>query len=95
MFQGTKITIAKKIGHDQAEKFFNQSIYLMSIGSNDYINNYLLPVLADSWTYTPDGFIEYLASTLRQQITVSFSRALNLRPIIINAPVVINLDIDI
>eukprot|EP00253_Pinus_taeda_P022499 PITA_22499 len=69
MFQGTKITIAKKIGHDQAEKFFNQSIYLMSIGSNDYINNYLLPVLADSWTYTPDGFIEYLASTLRQQIT--------------------------
>jgi phospholipase/lecithinase/hemolysin len=69
MFEGTKITIAKKIGHEQAEKFFNGSIYLMSIGSNDYINNYLLPVEADSWMYTPEGFIDYLVSTLRQQLT--------------------------
>eukprot|EP00253_Pinus_taeda_P027231 PITA_27231 len=69
MFQGTKITIAKKIGHDKAEKFFNESIYLMSIGSNDYINNYLLPVEADSWQFAPDDFIDYLISTLRQQLT--------------------------
>jgi phospholipase/lecithinase/hemolysin len=69
MFQSTKMTIAKKIGHARAEKFFNGSIYLMSIGSNDYINNYLLPVQADSWEYTPDDFINYLVSTLRQQLT--------------------------
>ena len=72
MFQGTKMSIARKIGHEKAEKFFNGSIYLMSIGSNDYINNYLLPVEANSWQYAPDDFIEYLVSTLRQQITVSF-----------------------
>jgi hypothetical protein len=74
MFQGTKMTIAKKIGHARAEKFFNESIYLMSIGSNDYINNYLLPVQADSWQYTPHDFIDYLVSTLRQQLTVSFPK---------------------
>jgi len=69
MFRDTKMTIANKIGHDKAEKFINGSIYLMSIGSNDYINNYLLPVQADSWQYAPDDFINYLLSTLRHQLT--------------------------
>jgi len=69
MFQGTKASIVKKIGHEKAEKFFTGSIYLMAIGSNDYINNYLLPVDADSWQFTPEDFIKYLLSTLRQQLT--------------------------
>eukprot|EP00253_Pinus_taeda_P034086 PITA_34086 len=69
MFQGTKMIIANKIGQEKAEKFFNESIYFMSIGSNDYINNYLLPVQADSWQFAPDDFINYLISTLRQQLT--------------------------
>eukprot|EP00253_Pinus_taeda_P023965 PITA_23965 len=67
MFQGTKITIAKKIGHEREEKFFNGSIYLIGIGSNDYINNYLNLALGDSWEYSPDDFFDYLVSTLRQQ----------------------------
>eukprot|EP00253_Pinus_taeda_P034557 PITA_34557 len=67
MFQGTKITIAKKIGHEREEKFFNGSIYLIGIGINDYINNYLNLALGDSWEYSPDDFFDYLVSTLRQQ----------------------------
>eukprot|EP01018_Ginkgo_biloba_P006044 Gb_41351 [translate_table: standard] len=70
LFEGTKATIIKKIGHDVAETFFNESFYTIAIGSNDYVNNFLLPVAADAWQYTPDEFIDYLVITLRQQLTL-------------------------
>lgn len=62
--------IRMKIGPESADKFFSQARYVVCMGSNDYINNYLLPVYADSWTYTGDSFTNYVISTLDSQLRV-------------------------
>eukprot|EP01018_Ginkgo_biloba_P006045 Gb_20605 [translate_table: standard] len=70
LFERTKASIANKPGHrDAAEKFIRDSMYLLILGNNDFLNNFMLPVYADSWRYSPDQFIDYLISTLRQQLT--------------------------
>ncbi|KAH9330655.1 hypothetical protein KI387_002763, partial [Taxus chinensis] len=69
LFEGTKFMLTKKFGEERTEKFLRDSVYLIAIGSNDYINNYLLPVAADAWKYSPDDFSDYLISTLRHQLT--------------------------
>lgn len=40
-------------------------------GSNDYVNNYLQPFLADGQQYTYDEFVELLITTLEGQLMVS------------------------
>lgn len=37
-------------------------------GSNDYINNFLQPFMADGTTYTHDQFIRLLVATLDRQL---------------------------
>ncbi|OAY79217.1 GDSL esterase/lipase [Ananas comosus] len=57
-----------KIGREAADKFFAEAFYVVAMGSNDFINNYLLPVYADSWNYNGDTFITYLITTLEGQL---------------------------
>jgi hypothetical protein len=38
------------------------------LGSNDYINNFLQPFMADGTTYTHDQFIRLLVATLDRQL---------------------------
>ncbi|KAK1313484.1 GDSL esterase/lipase [Acorus calamus] len=70
LFQGTQEMIRMKIGGEAADKFFKGAIYTVALGSNDFINNYLLPVYPDSLSYSSDGFIDYLMSTLESQLKV-------------------------
>lgn len=60
-----------KIGPQAANKFFMEASYVVALGSNDFINNYLLPVYPASWSYSSTGFIDYLVSTLRDQLRVT------------------------
>ncbi|XP_051116667.1 GDSL esterase/lipase At1g74460 isoform X2 [Andrographis paniculata] len=60
LFEGTQDLIRSKIGETQAEKFFEEAEYVVALGSNDFINNYLMPVYSDSWSYTDDTFVPYL-----------------------------------
>jgi len=39
-------------------------------GSNDYVNNYLQPFLADAQQYTHDDFVKLLMVTLTGQLKV-------------------------
>ncbi|KAI3463969.1 hypothetical protein Pfo_020632 [Paulownia fortunei] len=57
LFQGTQDLIRVKIGDTEAD-------------NNDFINNYLMPVYSDSWTYTDNTFIQYLMETLGNQLTL-------------------------
>lgn len=67
-FQATKEALTKKIGAVAVENFLNEAIYFVVIGSNDYINNYLLPVnVTTSQLYTPRQFKGLLITSLRQQ----------------------------
>ncbi|PSS07913.1 GDSL esterase/lipase [Actinidia chinensis var. chinensis] len=70
LFQGTQELIKARIGEAEAEKFFQNSRYVVALGSNDFINNYLMPIYSDSWTYTQQGFITYIMETLQAQLTL-------------------------
>ncbi|KAK2987842.1 hypothetical protein RJ640_010624 [Escallonia rubra] len=70
LFQGTQELIRAQIGKPAAEKFFQESQYVVALGSNDFINNYLMPVYSDSWSYNDKTFISYLMETLQGQLKV-------------------------
>lgn len=76
LFQGIQDLIREKIGSKEANKFFQQARYVVALGSNDFINNYLMPVYKDSWTYNDKSFIQYLMDTQRSQLTVSHMQIL-------------------
>jgi len=44
-------------------------------GSNDYVNNFLRPFMADGIVYTHDEFIGLLMDTIDRQLTVSSTTA--------------------
>ncbi|RRT56869.1 hypothetical protein B296_00009019 [Ensete ventricosum] len=73
LFQGTQELIRRKIGRAAADDFFAQARYVVALGSNDFINNYLLPVYSDSWSYDGETFIDYLMSTLEGQLKLLHS----------------------
>ncbi|GMI73933.1 hypothetical protein like AT5G37690 [Hibiscus trionum] len=68
-FKKTKERIRAKIGEAAANKLCNEATYFVGIGSNDYVNNFLQPFLADGQQYTHDEFVELLVSTLEQQFS--------------------------
>ncbi|KAJ0986818.1 hypothetical protein J5N97_005174 [Dioscorea zingiberensis] len=50
--------------------YLANSIFLINIGSNDYINNYLLPnMYTSSQTYSPKAFADLLINTFTDQLT--------------------------
>ncbi|TYH99045.1 hypothetical protein ES332_A11G039900v1 [Gossypium tomentosum] len=70
LFHGTTELITKKLGKQASDKFFQEARYVVALGSNDFINNYLMPVYRDSWTYNDQTFVEYLMETLEKQLLV-------------------------
>lgn len=68
LFQGTVELIQNKIGKEASDKFFQEANYVVALGSNDFINNYLMPVYSDSWTYNDQTFITHLMETLGGQL---------------------------
>ncbi|XP_051140882.1 GDSL esterase/lipase At5g37690 [Andrographis paniculata] len=67
-FAKTKVWMKNKIGEEEANKLCNEALYFVGIGSNDYVNNFLQPFLADGQQYTHDEFLELLTSTLAEQL---------------------------
>ncbi|XP_074277449.1 GDSL esterase/lipase At1g74460 [Silene latifolia] len=70
LFQGTQELIARKIGKNESAKFFQNARYVVALGSNDFINNFLMPVYTDSWKYNDATFMNYLVGTLQDQLTL-------------------------
>lgn len=73
LFQGTTELMKNKLGKQAADKFFQEARYVVALGSNDFINNYLMPVYSDSWKYNDQTFVEYLMETLQKQLLVLHS----------------------
>ncbi|KAF6150231.1 hypothetical protein GIB67_000105 [Kingdonia uniflora] len=67
-FEKTKEAIKVKLGEAKANKLCNEAIYYIGIGSNDYVNNFLQPFLADGQQYTHDDFVNLLTLTLKKQL---------------------------
>ncbi|KAK9061847.1 hypothetical protein SSX86_019031 [Deinandra increscens subsp. villosa] len=71
-FNITRKQIDKLLGASKArEHVMKKAIFSITIGSNDFLNNYLLPVLSIGTrvSETPDAFVDDLISHLRSQLT--------------------------
>ena len=72
-FNITRQQLDELLGPTRAKEFImKQSIFSVSIGSNDFLANYLLPVFssAERILVSPDDFIADMIKHLRDQLTV-------------------------
>ncbi|KAJ3694834.1 hypothetical protein LUZ60_000211 [Juncus effusus] len=67
-FERTKQAMTLMIGEDESEQLCNEALFLIGLGSNDYINNFLQSFMADGQEYTHDEFVTLLISTLNRQL---------------------------
>ena len=72
MFEGTiKSQLAPIYNdHGQLYQYLSKSIFLIITGNNDYIQNYLNPLILPSKQYDPDQFAQLLVDTFSLQIKV-------------------------
>ncbi|XP_051117336.1 GDSL esterase/lipase At2g23540-like [Andrographis paniculata] len=71
-FNITRKQIYKLLGASKARQYLNKhSIFSVTIGSNDFLNNYLLPVVSAGARIrqTPDDFVADMIDHLRSQLT--------------------------
>ncbi|XP_068655290.1 GDSL esterase/lipase At2g23540-like [Aristolochia californica] len=71
-FNITRKQLDKLLGASKAREFLmKKSIFSITIGANDFLNNYLLPVLSvgERISETPDAFVDHLITNLRGQLT--------------------------
>jgi len=72
-FNITRKQIDGLLGASKAKEYIMKtSIFSITIGANDFLNNYMLPVLSVGAriSETPDAFIDDMLSHLRDQLTV-------------------------
>lgn len=72
-FANTRQDIITMIGLPSAIDLLRTSIFSITIGSNDFINNYFTPVLSDSGhrLIPPELFVGSMISRYRLQLTVT------------------------
>ncbi|KAK6152686.1 hypothetical protein DH2020_012325 [Rehmannia glutinosa] len=71
-FNITRKQIDKLLGPSKAREYLHkQSIFSVTVGSNDFLNNYLLPVVSMGAriTQSPDAFVDDMINHLRGQLT--------------------------
>ncbi|XP_020228588.1 GDSL esterase/lipase At4g16230 [Cajanus cajan] len=74
-FANTRQDIIGSIGVPAALNLFKRSLFSVTIGSNDFINNYLTPSLtfSDQKAASPEFFVTTMISKLRLQLTRLFN----------------------
>ncbi|OIW08861.1 hypothetical protein TanjilG_25104 [Lupinus angustifolius] len=71
-FSITRKQIDKLLGESKAEQYISkQSIFSITVGANDFLNNYLLPILSIGAriSQSPDSFIDDMINHFRVQLT--------------------------
>ncbi|KAK9080044.1 hypothetical protein SSX86_001719 [Deinandra increscens subsp. villosa] len=70
-FANTRQDIISRIGAPAAQDFFSGALFSVTIGSNDFLNNYLVPVLStvEQKLVPPEEFVGDLISRFRGQLT--------------------------
>ncbi|KAM7488050.1 hypothetical protein LguiB_025534 [Lonicera macranthoides] len=74
-FANTRQYIISSIGAPAATNLFKSSLFSVTMGSNDFINNYLVPVLStvEQKLVSPDAFVATMISRYRIQLTRLYS----------------------
>ncbi|KAL5541992.1 hypothetical protein UlMin_009702 [Ulmus minor] len=70
-FANTRQDIISSIGLEEALKLLGRALFSVTIGSNDFINNYLTPVVsaAEQKLISPEQFVGDMISRFRLQLT--------------------------
>uniref|UniRef100_A0A1J3JHD4 GDSL esterase/lipase n=1 Tax=Noccaea caerulescens TaxID=107243 RepID=A0A1J3JHD4_NOCCA len=71
-FNTTRKQFDDLLGKEKAKEYISKkSIFSITIGANDFLNNYLFPLLSvgTRFTQTPDNFIDDMLDHLRDQLT--------------------------
>ncbi|KAJ3699744.1 hypothetical protein LUZ61_003449 [Rhynchospora tenuis] len=74
-FAKTREYIISSLGAQNAANLMRKAIFTVNMGSNDFINNYLVPILSEPQkaVIRPDAFIEKLISKYNLQLTRLYS----------------------
>lgn len=74
-FANTRQDIISSIGGRATRRLLRTALFSVTMGSNDFINNYLTPVLSTPLqrTVPPEKFVSFLIARFRSQLTVTFS----------------------
>lgn len=72
-YDNTRQDIISRIGRDQSLGLLRTALFSVIVGSNDFLNNYLTPILSvpQRVTTPPEAFIEAMILKYRQQLTVN------------------------
>ena len=71
-FQQYQQRVSALIGAEQAKRLVNQALVLITVGGNDFVNNYyLVPFSARSRQYDLPDYVKYLISEYRKLLVVS------------------------
>lgn len=75
-FANTRHDIISYIGVPAALNLLQNALFSVTIGSNDFINNYLTPdvALSEDKLDSPELFVTTMISRLRTQLAVIFSQ---------------------
>ncbi|KAK9672312.1 hypothetical protein RND81_12G091800 [Saponaria officinalis] len=70
-FANTKQDLITSMGEIAANKFLEKALYSITMGSNDFINNYLTPIIStvEQTLISPEAFINAMISKYRMQLT--------------------------
>ncbi|CAM6060690.1 unnamed protein product [Sphagnum tenellum] len=79
----TKSQIVQLVGEAQTEAIFANALFSVTMGSNDYINNYLIKGSSTSSSYNPQQYQDLLISTFSQQLTTLYN--LGARKVVVTA----------
>lgn len=73
-FESNLDDLRSQMAAGNLSQFLAKSIVVMVFGSNDYINNYLMPSMySSSFDYTPQEFADLLINHYTRQILVGVS----------------------
>lgn len=71
-FQQYQQRVASLIGEEQSQQLINQALILITLGGNDFVNNYyLVPFSARSRQYALPDYVVYIISEYRKILLVS------------------------
>jgi len=80
-FNITRRQLDELLGRDRAKEFLRRkAIFSVTVASNDFLNNYLMPILSTGTriSESPDSFINDLIFHLRDQLTVRAAASIDL-----------------
>ncbi|KAI3690906.1 hypothetical protein L2E82_49118 [Cichorium intybus] len=89
-FANTRQDIISRIGFNAAQKLLNGALFSVTIGSNDFINNYLTPILStfEQNIVPPEAFVGTLITRFRLQLIIhsTIQSPLALEPLTVTTP---------